>query len=468
MENLVFAVIFITIFVAIGLMFFHIKKLQKLFLIRLITKRLANKYLCNSLVVNDICNYIIRCKKNERNKLLNALFEDNFNKFCKQIGDKNINSKIKLCIKKNTQSEKTADIVYLLTLAQHYIKENEQNKALEILQNIKVKKISSIQQVYYRYLMAQISLFEGDLLLASEDLNIALRFFKKKKMYMEEAEAYFILGTTYRISGIYDTADFMFRASQEIYAHIGSQKGEAEAFGTLGLLMAVQDRFDEAHDYYQKALQKALSDKTLSDFVLSQEAMLEFVKGDIKKAQKTAANILKSTKNDNVKATVSDILSRIKLNEKKYSSAVKYATISYEIFFRNKNYPASFESLYLKATALSYAGKLNESEQVLRDLIEKEKNHKSCFHIAGAYTLLGLVLLKKNEPERAKAIFNQALSKELCNDRKTGVAIDYANLAIIEKIQGNNDEARENIQKAIAQVKDFDKELAEKIRTILD
>ena len=468
MENLVFVIIFIVSFMAICLMFFYMKKLQKLFFARLITKRLANGYICNSLVVEDVCKYIMSCKKNKRNKILKALSEGNLNLFYRQIDNRSINSKINLCAKKSTYPEKTKDTVYLLTLAKRYIKENAQNKALEILQKLKVKKTSQKQQAYYRYLMAQISLFEGDLLLASEDLNIVLKVFKRKKMFLEEAEAYFILGTIYRISGVYDTADFMLRASQEIYAYIGSQKGEAEAFGTLGLLMSAQERFDEAQDYFQKALDKSSNDKTLNGFISSQQAMLELVKGDIKKAQKIANNILKSAKNDCVKATVWDILSHIKLNEKKYNSAVKYAQAADEIFSKHKNYPASFESMYIKASALAYTGKLDEGEKVLRDLIEKEKTHKSCFHIAGAYTLLGLVLLKKNEPERAKAIFNQALSKELCNNRKTGVAIDYANLAIVEKMQGNNELAYENLQKALTQIKDIDEHLTKKIKDILD
>ncbi len=468
MENLVFVILLGTVFVAVYLMFFYMKKLQNLFLNRIITKRFANQYLCSSLIVNDICRYIADCKKSKKNKMLKMLLDDNINQFCKQINNRNIISKINLCTQKRISSEKLKDAVYLLVLAKRYIKENKQNKALEILQNIKVKKLSSTQQAYYRYLMAQISLFEGDLLLASEDLNIALKVFKKKKMLFEVAEIYFILGTSYRISGVYDTAEFMFRASQEIYSDIGSAKGEAEVFGTLGLLMSVQERFDEAHDYYQKALDKASSDKTLNDFILSQQAMLEFVRGNTKKAKNIANNILKKTKENNVKATVFDILSRIMLSEKKYASAAKYAELAEKVFYKNKNYPALFECIYLRASALSETGNLNESEKVLRNLIEQEKVHKSCFHIAGAYTLLGLILLKKNEPERAKAIFNQALSKELCNNRKTGVAIDYANLAVVEKMQGNNDIANENLQKAIAQAEGIDEELVKRIKTILD
>ena len=76
--------------------------------------------------------------------------------------------------------------------------------------------------------------------------------------------------------------------------------------------------------------------------------------------------------------------------------------------------------------------------------------------------------MKKNEPDRAKAIFNQALSKELCNNRKTGVAIDYANLALVEKQQGHNSEAQENLKKALNLVEDVDSDLINKIKTILD
>ena len=113
------------------------------------------------------------------------------------------------------------------------------------------------------------------------------------------------------------------------------------------------------------------------------------------------------------------------------------------------------------------AKKIKESEKTLRQLIKIEKNCKHCFHIAGAYTLLGLILLENNYPDRAKAMFNQALSKELCNDRKIGAAIDYANLAIVEKMQGNHDEALKNLQKALNYEQDIDEELIKKIKTIL-
>ena len=142
--------------------------------------------------------------------------------------------------------------------------------------------------------------------------------------------------------------------------------------------------------------------------------------------------------------------------------------MAFDLFFKNHNYSAAFESLYIKAFALSKAKRLDESEKNLRFLLEIEKKHKHCFHIAGAYTLLGVVLLNKDQPDRAKSMFNLALSKELCNNRKTGVAIDYTNLAIVEKLQGNIEKAYENIQKALSQSNDLDENIISIIKNSLN
>jgi tetratricopeptide (TPR) repeat protein len=312
------------------------------------------------------------------------------------------------------------------------------------------------------------SAYEGDMLPASEDLNTSIAFFKKKNMYFEEAEAYYLLGNIHRISGIYDTAEFMLRTSLKIYSCIESAKGQAEVLGTLGLLMCVQNRFEEAYDYYNKAYKTAQGYRNLQEFIVVQQTMLDFLKNDKKQAVKRADKILKSTNNKIVKASILDILSRISISEKKYIKAAKYSFESSQEFFTNKNYPAGLEAYYLYASALFEGGKFNESEQVLRDLIKKEKQHPGCFHIANAYTLLGLVLLKNKEFDRAKAIFNQSLSKEFYNNRKTGVAIDYANLAVVEKSLGNNDESVKNIEKALSQIAGIDDELYNKIKAMLD
>lgn len=467
MENLLPIILFSTPFAVLTVTFIYFKRLKRLFLSRLITNRMGDGYIYSSLVTEKICDYVLRAKKSKRQNFIKSLIKNDIKVFNKQIEDANIRVYTDICRGKKIRTN-IKDELYLLILAKYYLKENRYDDSLKVLQKINLKKLNSKQSIYFRFLMAQISLFEGDLQIASEDLNIVLKFFKKKKMLIEEAETYFVLGTIYRISGVYDTADFMLRASLEIYEYIGLCQCQAEVLGTLGLLMSVQNRFEEAESYYQKALTKANNTKPLKEFILLQQAMLNLLQKANKKALKIAKEVLQTTQDNIVMASACDILSRINLNEKKYSSSVKYAAKAADIFFRHRNYASSFESMYLKAIALSEDLKLNKSEETLRWLIEQDRKHKSCFQIASAQTLLGIVLLKKGENQRAKAVFNQALSKELCNNRNIGVAIDYANLAIVEKAQGNMIEANIKLQKAIELAKDTDNELLNILKNMID
>ena len=386
MENLPFIILLNIVFLAICLMFFYAKKLKFTFLQKLIGKKFINKHIYSSLIIKDICCYMLKQNRYNYQKMLNCLIKNDLNGFHKLLLNKDIKSKIDICNGK-TSKQLAKDVTYLLVLAKLYIKENKHDKVSEILQNLLHKKMTLSQKACFRYLMAQISLYEGDLFVATEDLNISLKVFKKKNMFFEEAETYFMLGTIYRVSGIYDTAEFMLRTAVELYNNLSSTKGEAEALGTLGLLMSVQNRFEEAHDYFQKALDKADSDKTLKDFILSQIAMLELIEGHNKKAFNIANNALKQTKNNVAQANLYDVLSRVALADKKYKSSAEKASLAFDIFFKNKNYSAAFESLYTKAFALSKAKKLQESENTLRYLLDIEKKYKHCFYIVNYTTI---------------------------------------------------------------------------------
>ena len=85
-----------------------------------------------------------------------------------------------------------------------------------------------------------------------------------------------------------------------------------------------------------------------------------------------------------------------------------------------------------------------------------------------AVMMIGLILLQKSEFSRAKAIFNLALKQELYNDRKTGIAIDYANLAMVERKCGNMSDARKNLETALKYAENTDKDLYTKIKDALD
>ena len=325
-------------------------------------------------------------------------------------------------------------------------------------------------KAYQSLLTAKIALFEADLQTASEEAGRALKVFQKHNLLFEEAVAYYVLGTIYRVSGVFDTADFMLRSALKVFKLINATKYEAEILGNFGLLMAVQKRFDEAFSYFDEAekLFSSIGDNLNQSFVICQRAMLWLLQNNSKQALSLAQPILKKTKNPALLALASDIVGRCAFATGQWSKAAKASVEAASYYFKQKNYPAAFESQYIQAESLVKQSRLDEAELVLRELIRKEKYHHGCFHIANAHTLLGLIFLQQNDAKRAKAIFNQALEQELHNERSIGIAIDYANLAATERKCGNMQEAYKNLNLALSYAKDVDEELWQQIKSVLD
>lgn len=124
---------------------------------------------------------------------------------------------------------------------------------------------------------------------------------------------------------------------------------------------------------------------------------------------------------------------------------------------RDGNLAACFESLYLQALALFENGETDTAEHVLRAFLPEAKKQRTSFHIAGAYNLMGLIFLRRREEEAAKVWFQEAAALERKNDRYTAAAADYANIGLIELHQGNAEQARKNLQTAVACAETFGK-----------
>ena len=102
---------------------------------------------------------------------------------------------------------------------------------------------------------------------------------------------------------------------------------------------------------------------------------------------------------------------------------------------------------------------------MLRAFLPEAKKQRTSFHIAGAYNLMGLIFLRRREEEAAKVWFQEAAALERKNDRY------YANIGLIELHQGNAEQARKNLQTAVACAETFGKNsfsrmLNEKLRKL--
>ena len=469
MQYLVLFVFVCAFIVAIISATIKIIGLKQLFLQKIITKKLVNNLFFSTLPIKDLSCCILKQKKQIKKQMLQYVSDGNFTNLAKSLNNPLIKAKLDLILIGKISNLKNSDHVYELMKVCTLLQKNKYQEASEILFNLNVNKMSSANKAVWRLCSAKIALFEGDFLSASEDSARALKILHKTNMIFEEAEAYFVLGTLYRVSGIYDSADFMLRSALDLFHSVGCLHREIEVLGALGLLMSIQERFVEASDYLKKARDLAYKSDymELCFFADCQSAMLKLLQNDVSNAEKIVKNILKECLTPNVEAMSFDILARIKMVQKKYSATIKYSQKASSIYYENRNYAAAFDCSYLTAEALFNINKLDNAENILRDLIEKEKYHKTCFHIANALTLLGVILLQKSEFSRAKSIFNLALKQELYNDRKTGIAIDYANLATVEKKCGNLSDAKKNLETALSYAENVDKDLYDKIRGAL-
>ncbi len=301
---------------------------------------------------------------------------------------------------------------------------------------------------------AKENLAEGDLLSASEKTSQAAKIFNKLNYIFEEAEAYLQMGTIYRVSAVYDVADFMLRTARKIFAYIGACPKEAEAVGTLGMLMVAQKRFDEAFAFFEEAEKICFENKqnVAQAEIINQKSLSYLLSGDLKKAKKENARALKKhseQKNFQGQAFSLEISAYINRAEKKFNSVYAIAGKAAQLHKKCNNIPAHLEMLFLRAEALFERGNYAKSEKILRDLIEDDKKHSSCFQIANTYSLLGLIYLLQHDFARAKTLFSQSLSHEIKNERPLGALIDYANIANIEKKVGNAEQARKYFNLAI-------------------
>lgn len=448
---------------------YKISRMKALFLQKIIGQKIINCQLFSTPVVEELASFILKQPRLRQQKLLGLLSEHNFSHFIKLVEDPLLRAKLKLMLNGRRSSPKSADSLYILLLAWHNLHEKNYDAAVLQLNKLSKSSLNKTLSSLRSQIISVIALSEGDLETASQEAASALKYFQKHNMLFEEGQTYFILGSIYRVGGIFDTADFMFRAAIKVFRLIHASKYEAEALGTLGLLMSAQERFDEAFGLMEQAKKSftELSDVENQAFVISQNAILHLLQKAPKKAISFAQQALKLHTSTAGKALASEIIARAAFDSGKTSTALKYALAASGHYQIERNYAAYFESLYLVAEILLKQGHHKKAEATLRKLISAAKQHKSCFHIAGAHTLLGVVLLQQNEVAQAKAVFNQALRQELYNDRSKGAAIDYFNLATVERKCGNLSKAKQNLEAALKYAQDFDEELCQIIKAAL-
>lgn len=324
-------------------------------------------------------------------------------------------------------------------------------KTTSLIKNIETKKLHGVSKAYYNQISALVYIHEADMLSASCNASLAMKFFQKHDMLIEEAETYLLLGEIYRISCVHDVSQTMIESALKIYNQFKLQLFKARASAVLGMLMVYENRLDEAEDKFNSALDNLQMPQTKAD-ILNQVALLEIARNNIKKSLVSAKEALELhgvVKNDRGIGLSSQILAHLYVYEHKFKKALDYCEQALIIYTKQKNFSALCETMYLQSTIFFKQNKFKKSEQLLRNILQIAEKHTCNFHHANAYSLLGLIYLKKNDLQRAKVLFQQSLHLEQRNNRANGMVADYVNLSLIESMRGDLASADNNLKAAM-------------------
>ncbi len=465
MSYFIFIAFLIILGLSLGYAYHNFFAIKRKFLIKQVRSKLINQKFFSSIISDNTAEYLAKLPTKESRAILSY----DILQWPKHIKDEATAEKLKFMLSgKNARGYKK-DELFLLLSAQFAASEGLYEKAGSIIENIKKSK-KQPEKATHDLVSAQTSLYEGDLETAVIKASAALKIFKKFNFLYEEGLTYFVIGSIYRISGMYDSADIMYRSALKVFKFLSADRNIGEVLGNMGMLLSAQQRYEEANDYFNQAISQyqSIKDKEGESFIINQKALTALLHQDFSLAQELSAKALKTHKSLKGKSLSEEIMARAAYLREDWKNVIEHSTAAAAGYKKSKNYAGAYESMYINAEALVRTDNLDKAEKLLREIIASDKRHKSCFHVANAYTLLGVIFFRRQDFERAEGIINQALKYELYNDRDKGAAVDYLNLSLIEKAKGNKAYAKKYMEQALDHALASDGKLYEMIKARLN
>lgn len=358
--------------------------------------------------------------------------------------------------------KKMRDIA-LLGLVELYDIRGNWGKIKRYLPEINEAKLNKHGRARKAIIQAGQDLYEGDLQMASLNCSQAIKTFRKYNDLYNEGNAYLLLGTIYRISALEDISYLMLDAARKIFQKIKAESKEAEAFGNLGMLMVMQSRFGEAKSYFEQActINKKIKYHKGEAEIINQQALTAVLQKEFGLAKTLLAEALtlhQELKNKEGIAFNSEISAHLAAELKQWDEVKAKSEVAQKYYKGSTNKAALLEVSYLEAKAEFELGNLSQSEKKLRQIIAIDRKNQSCFQVANAYSLLGLIFMQRGELKRAKGLFQQSLENETRCGRLEGMTSDYANIAAIEWKDGKKEQALKNIHAAIENAQNMEQE----------
>ncbi len=490
MNNLQYIIFFSFFTVAVIYFWAFLRRLKKDYLVKSVSRAILSKLSGNSAeiffcepVIRRVAIFLGDRKKNE--KVLRDLLSGKPKSAVKYLSaaDRELDA---LILSAHFSSEKAIprlekflkkhpDNQWALgVLAELYFLSKQPEAGQRILNLINMGKAPAYIKGICWYWQTGFYLREGDMQSASQACSRAEKYFTKDCDFYAAARAYLLMGTIYRVCFVDDVASFMFRGALDLYRQLKFIPGQAAAYGSLGMLNTASEHFDEAESYFKQAEELYAKEHITSGQaeIINQLGLLNILRGDYIAAEKNLKDAAQKHKEISCRAGLAlnaELLSYRAAALQDDKACLHYAETAANLYLEIGNETAYLESLYLQAEALFRQKQDEKAEKILRRIIDYAGKHITAFHIANAYSLLGLSFMRRGELLRAKGLFQQSLEQEQKNDRWIGQVCDYANIGLLEWRSGKTEQAQTHLQAAYDLAEALgDTELSEKIKTNLE
>ncbi|MCK3685328.1 tetratricopeptide repeat protein [Maribellus sp. YY47] len=282
--------------------------------------------------------------------------------------------------------------------------------------------VNSLNDDWYKgeilYRKATNNHFLGDQIEALDTYSDAVQACRKADNYKTLGSSYSMMGTIYRMNGLYDRAIEYIIKSEWSYEKAGFKEGKAWSDYLLGRTYADLGLSEEAMNSFQKALEiyKRLSlvdgDRGGEAICYAQIAMLNIASGD-------------------------------------YEEALKNIETNREIY-EAKGSKFGLSDVYKGLGVLEYSrGNYREAENYLQTALELKNELEETLSLASIYKYMGLCMIGDGQNEEGIRTIRKGLDQAISNDQKKIQLDIYENLTKAYLEIGNHNNAIECQKKQI-------------------
>lgn len=302
--------------------------------------------------------------------------------------------------------------------------------------------------------LAACEMHDGNFASAQRQLLLAMREFENDKADSDYIRAALLLGTLYRISAAYESAEELFLTVRDVAEKNGWNLELADAMGNLGMVYFAKEEFYQAMLYHQEAFTVYYNEEYFQDAAWQRRAM-GICQMYLDKKEKTFRFLEEALHTFELEDNLpyqSRLYADMAMAAEKFdgeAQALGYAKQALLLARKAKDDGETAECRLLVARLKMASG--CEDDSVRRLLFGALKYFQSVGKkddLANTCSTLGLFYLHQGGYDKAESFFKDSLRVEEQLNRSGGMAADYGNLGLIAMHRDDANGAIECFDKA--------------------